>query len=96
MNLIVHTLLPSVYCTSISKLPDLEKAVAEIGDWESLCENLGVTHSVMAELQFKAIENAGKKHRCLEAYLYSGKACWESVVSVVADHPFYNKRLAKK
>ena len=39
-------------------------------------------------------ENAVKKRRCLEAYLNTGKACWEQVVEVVTDHPFHNARLA--
>ena len=31
----------TVDCISISNKKELEKAVAEIGDWETLCENLG-------------------------------------------------------
>ena len=30
----------------------------------------------------------------MEAYLNTGRACWEQVVKVVADYPFYNARLA--
>ena len=33
-----------------------------------------------------------KKSRCLEAYL----ACWEQVVKVLADYPFYNARLTNE
>ena len=35
-----------------------------------------------------------KRSRCLEVYLNTGNACWEQVVKVVADYPFYNLRLA--
>ena len=31
---------------------------------------------------------------CLETYINLGEACWEQVVKVVADHPFYNNGLA--
>ena len=32
----------------------------------------------------------------MEAYLNTRRACWEQVVKVVADYPFYNARLANK
>ena len=70
--------------------------MAEIGDWETLCENLGVPNAVINELRSSSMENGIKKSRCLEAYLNTGEACWEEVVEVVADHPFYNKKLAWK
>ena len=70
-------------------------AVAEIGDWESLCENLEVPQPTMNRLRFSNIQDERKKSECLQAYFKLGKACWEEVVKVVADHPFYNKRLAK-
>ena len=41
-------------------------------------------------------ENRIKKHRCLEAYINTGKACWEQVVKVVVDHPFLNARVTKE
>ena len=37
-----------------------------------------------------------KKSRCLEAYLDTGRACWEHVVKVVAKYPIEHKRLAKE
>ena len=70
--------------------------MAEIGDWETLCENLGVPKAVINALRSSSMENGIKKSRCLEAYLNTGEACWEDVVEVVADHPFHNKRLARK
>ena len=89
-------LLATVDCHKISKKRELEKAVAEIGDWEVLCENLGVPSPVLQGLRYDNIQNSMKKTRCLEAYLNTGTACWETVVEVVADVPFYNKRVAKE
>ena len=70
--------------------------MAEIGDWETLCENLGVPKAVTNELRSSSMENGKKKSRCLEAYLNTGEACWEQVVKVVAEFPFLNKRLARQ
>ena len=84
-------------CTSISKLQELEKAVAEIGDWEALCENLGVDRATLSDLRHMInTKNTEKKRRCLQAYIDTDKACWEQVVKVVADHPFNNARIANK
>ena len=70
--------------------------MAEIGDWESLCENLGVPKAVLNELRFSDKQTGRKKSGCLEAYLDTDNACWEQVVKVVADFPFHNKRLARQ
>ena len=71
--------------------------MAEIGGWEALCGNLGVPKAVLSDLRSMInTENRVKKHRCLEAYINTGKACWETVVKVVADHPFHNARVAKE
>ena len=88
--------LPAVRCTSITKIQELGKAVAEIGDWETLCENLEVPSAVINELHFSNSKIERKKAVCLEVYFNSGKACWEQVVKTVADSPFYNKRLARQ
>ena len=82
-------------CHSVSNKQELEKAVAEIGNWETLCENLGVEKAVVNRLRNMIdTDSTIKKSRCLEAYLDTGRACWEQVVKVVADYPFYNARLA--
>ena len=68
-----------------------------IGKWEILCRYLGVQEAVLSNLRSMIdTDNTIKKHRCLKAYINTGKACWETVVKVVADHPFYNARLAKE
>ena len=71
--------------------------MAEIGDWEALCENLGVHKAVLSNLRDMInTENTIKKRRCLQAYINTGKAYWEQVVEVIADDPFYNARLAEE
>ena len=89
-------IVSAVGCTSISKKQELDKAVAEIGDWEALCEHLGTPQTKLKELRFSTMDIRTKKSRCLEAYLDTGKACWEYVVKVVAEYPIENKRLAKE
>ena len=68
--------------------------LAEIGDWQSLCTNLEVPEAVISNLENEHLKNNAKKQNCLSAYFDQGNACWEKVIKVVADHPFYNKRLA--
>ena len=93
----VSFILAAVACTCISKLQELEKAVAELGDWEALCGNLGVDRAVLGYLRHMInTDNTEKKRRCLEAYIDTDKACWEKVVKVVADHPFSNARIARQ
>ena len=41
------------------------------------------------------MENEEKKRRCLQAFYKQGDVCWESVVKVVMDNPFYDRKLAK-
>ena len=70
--------------------------MAEIGEWEPLCENLGAPVPVVKQLRSDSIPSGLKKRKCLEAYIDLGSTCWETVVLVVADHPFYNRKLAKE
>ena len=62
-----------------------------------MCEHLEVHKAVLNGRRniIDTVETI-KKSRCLEAYLNMGNSCWEQVVKVVADYPFYNLRLAKK
>lgn len=97
MTVSVSFILAAVGCTSISELQELENLVAEIGNWEPLCGNLGVDRATLSDLRHMTnTENTEKKRRCLEAYINTGKACWEKVVEVVADYPFSNARIAKQ
>ena len=83
-------------CHAIQSNQELNKALAEIGWWEALCENLGVEKAVLNNLRFAGLESVEKKRRCLQAFLDQGDPCWEAVVGVVAVHPFHNRRLAKR
>ena len=84
-------------CHSISNKQELEKAVAEIGNWEAMCEHLGVHKAVLSGVRnIIDTDSTIKKSRCLDAYLNMRDVCWEHVVKVVADCPFYNFRLAKE
>ena len=70
--------------------------MAEIGWWEALCENLGVEKAILSSLRFAGLEAVEKKRRCLQAFIDQGDACWETVVGVVAEHPFHNRKLANR
>ena len=96
LSVICFVPLATGHCQSISNKRELEKAVAEIGDWESLCENLGAPKAVISGLRSSSMQDGRKKSRCLEAYIDTDEACWEQVVEVVADNPFYNRKLARK
>ena len=95
-EIILFFSLATVHCHSILRVQELDKAVAEIGEWEPLCENLGAPVPVVNQLRSDSIPPGSKKRQCLKGYIDLGTACWETVVQVVADHPFYNKKLAKK
>lgn len=89
--------LVAVDCHGIQDKQKLAKAVEDIGDWETLCENLGVPKRVLSGLN-NMIDTyyEKKKQLCLKAYLDTDRACWEQVVKVVADYPFYKIRLSKE
>ena len=56
-----------------------------------MCEHLGVHKAVLSGLRnIIDTDSTLKRSRCLKAYLNMGSVCWEKVVKVVADYPFYN------
>ena len=61
---------------SLTSKQKLQKAVAEIGNWDTMCEHLRVHKAVLNGLD-NIIDSAGtlKKSRCLEAYLNMSTAC---------------------
>ena len=85
-----------MYCHQIQNKPDLYKSLAEIGWWEALCENLGVEAAILNNLRYAQMQDDEKKRQCLQAFYKKGDVCWESVVKVVMDHPFYDRDLAKR
>ena len=81
----------------IQKVNDLIQAVQEIGDWEGLCTNLGVSEGkIDALVHSTATVDTTKKARCLRAYFKSGEAKWSNVVKAVARYPIDNKRVAEQ
>ena len=42
-------------CTSITTNQEIDKAVAEIGDWGALCEYLGTPQTKLNELHFSTV-----------------------------------------
>ena len=81
-------------CHRIARKQDLYKELAEIGNWEVLCSSLEVPEEIIDRLVRTQSENTAKKQNCLAAYFDQGNACWEKVIEVVSDYPFYNIRLA--
>lgn len=75
---------------------DLTKALAIIGNWEILCENLGVKKATIENLKMSREPIETQKFRCLEAYRSQKGGCWEEIIKVVADDPFYKEQLAMK
>ena len=97
IHITIYIIIYSVVsCHRISNKQELEKAVAEIANWKALCEYLGIPMQVTNQLHFSNEHNGRLRGECLEIYLSTGKACWEQVVKVVADHPFRNTKLANK
>ena len=73
--------------TIIQDSHKLQQAVAEIGNWQSLCENLKVDRGTMDMLKYSNDHPKIKKSDCLNAYFDKGDAVWEEVVLAVAQHP---------
>lgn len=85
-----YTIALSKYdCTAIENKQELSAAVADVGDWRSLCSNLGVSESKMNALEHSSAQDVTRKGECLDAFFDLGKdiACWESVANVVASYP---------
>ena len=73
--------------TTIQDSHKLHQAVAEIGNWRGLCENLKVDRGTMDMLKYSNDQPEYKKSDCLNAYFDKGDAVWEEVVLAVAQHP---------
>ena len=80
----------------IQKLNDLIQAVKDIGDWQGLCTNLGVSEGVIDTLVHSTATVDTKKADCLRAYFKSGEAKWSNVVKAVVMYPISNKLVAKQ
>ena len=88
-------------CTKIESSQVLFQELAEIGSWEHLCDNLGVSTATMNSLKHESAQNTEKKRRCLKAFYNEDteqgvQVCWETVVKAVSSFPISNPKLAKK
>lgn len=83
-------------CHEILDVNKLFDSVSEVGDWDMLCSRLGVKEETLGSLRFSHEDASSKKLKCLRAYLDLGQGCWEQVVQVLCESPFYKKRLGKK
>lgn len=82
-------------CQEIKHSQDLHKALAKIGNWEALCANLEVEEAILDRLRYEQLQGEQKKQRCLQAFYQQGTVCWETVIKVLIEDPFYNGKLAE-
>ena len=80
----------------VQKLNDLIQAVKEIGNWEGLCTNLGISEGKIDALIHSTATVDTKKADCLRTYFNGGEAKWSKIVEAVAMHPINNIRVAKQ
>ena len=88
-------------CTKIESPRVLFQELREIGPWEHLCLNLGVSTATMESLKHESAQNMEKKRQCLKAFYEEDtepgvQVCWETVVKAVSSFPISNRKLAKK
>ena len=88
-------------CTKIESPRVLFQELREIGPWEHLCQNLGVSTATMESLKHDSAQNTEKKRHCLKAFYDEDtepgvQVCWETVLKAVSSFPISNRKLAKK
>ena len=84
------------YPTIIRDPSELRHAVAEIGNWLGLCENLKINTGTIEELKYSNDHAEYRISECLTRYFDKGEAVWEEVVFAVAQPRLSKGRLAKK
>ncbi len=81
----------------IKGISDLIEATEGVGDWNSLCMELGVSESVLDELKHSQKQSSTCKRECLEDYLKNHVGDWKEVVRVIATRrPIKNIKVACK
>jgi len=55
-----------------------------------------VEEPTLEGLKYAGLQDEQKKQRCLQAFHKQGTVCWETVISVLTEYPFYNGKLAKR
>ena len=81
--------------TIIQDVNKLRQAVAAIGNWQGLCENLDVDYGIIDTLKYSTDQPDTKKSNCLQAYFDKGEAVWEEVILAIARYPLKKVGLAK-
>ena len=81
----------------IKKKADLLAATREIGgSWRDLCGHLGIDEAELGRLDRSSVPNNQKKDECLTEYFDNHGPDWMTIVTVIADYPINNLRLACK
>ena len=91
---------PTTY-TPIESRMELHEALTDIGDWYTLCFNLGVSEATLTTLHDSikdyTMSLQKRKRQCLDAFFDHGgyDVSWEQVIRAVSEYPISNKRLAQ-
>jgi len=80
----------------VEREQDLLSALEEVENWEFLCSSFGVPESEIAAISLSDSNLKAKREDCLRRYFRTGDAEWGHVVTVMAEPPSSNKRLACK
>ena len=80
----------------IEDINKLFSATKDIGDWKSLCNALHVDNAIMQKLEFSTDPAIHKKRECLTDYFNNQDPDWRAVVTVIAEFPIRNIRIACK
>ena len=72
------------------------KALAEIGNWEALCANLGVEEAVLDGLRYAQLYSMTERNSVACSHftnkeLLAGRRLY---INVLTEYPFYKRRLA--
>ena len=81
--------------TGIKEFKYLRSSVHDIGNWQSLCRNLGMREGDIERIMTERHSEVLKKDDCLKSYFNLNEAYWEEVIVAVATPPFRNKQLAE-
>ena len=81
--------------TIIQDINKLRQAVAKIGNWQGLCENLDIDDGIIDHLKYSIDQPENKKSNCLKAYFDKSEAVWEEVILAIARYPLKKVGLAR-
>ncbi len=64
--------------------------------WRELCEHLSIDEELFKKLDHSSGANSQKMEQCLTDYFDNHGPDWTAVVTIIADYPISNLRLACK